>query len=64
MGSGLAEESSVGVILPLEMAARIDGMGTPASTRARLAALRHATRRAPSKLRTCIDIEMADRGYK
>lgn len=64
MGSGFAEESSVGVILPLEIAASIEGMGTPASTRARLAALRHATSRAPSRLSTCRTMEIVDRGYK
>ena len=64
IGSGFAEESSVGVILPLEMAASIEGIGTPASTRARLAALRQATSRAPSKLSTCRVMEIVDRGYK
>jgi len=47
---------------PLEMAASIDGMGTPASTKARLAALRQAANSAPSKLRTCSEMEIVDRG--
>lgn len=52
IGSDRAEASSAGAKLPLEMAARIDGIGTPASTSARLAAFKHATSRAPSRLRT------------
>lgn len=62
MGSGRTDESSAGVTLPLEMAARIEGMGIPASTSARLAAFRHAASSAPSKLSTWSDIDMVDRG--
>ena len=53
---------SVDVIIPLVTAARMEGMGTPASTRARLAALRQAARRAPSRLKTCKDIVIELRG--
>jgi hypothetical protein len=51
-------------MLPLLMAAMIEGIGTPASTRARLAALRHATNSAPSRTNTWRDIEMVERGLR
>ena len=59
---GVSVDSVVGP--PTVTAAKIEGIGTPASTRARLAALRHAARRAPSRLRTCSAIEIVERGYR
>ena len=62
IGSGFTSRSSAGEMIPLVTADRIDGMGTPASTKAILAAFRHAAKMAPSELKTCRLIEIVDRG--